>query len=171
MENILNVTHSILQTTPLRWTALIASFPVETLNRQPAPGEWSAVECLAHMIDTEQVFGVRLPAFLTGQNFPNFDPGAHEAQNDAAALMAMAARFGELRAANLAILAGVSAADLARQVHHPKLGPVTLLEMINEMVTHDLCHLMQAEKALIQPFLAACGPWKVFFPDLVVPAQ
>lgn len=170
MEDILNVTRNILQTTPLRWTALIASFPVDALNRQPAPGEWSAVECLAHMIDTEQLFGVRLPAFLAGQDLPNFTPGAHDPQTDAAALAALAARFAELRAANLDILADVSAADLPRQVRHARLGPVTLLELLNETITHDLCHLMQAEKALIQPYLAASGPWKVFFPDLIVAA-
>jgi uncharacterized damage-inducible protein DinB len=168
MEDILNVTQNILQTTPLRWTALMTSFPVETLNRQPAPGEWSAVECLYHMIDAEKLFGVRLPAFLAGQDLPGSPHDPREPQNDAAALAALAARFAGLRAANLAALAQISAADLSRQVRHAKLGPVTLLEMLNETVAHDLCHLMQAEKALFQPFVAEAGPWKVFFSDLIV---
>ena len=30
---------------------------------------------------------------------------------------------------------------------------------------HDLNHTIQAERALMQPFMLGCGPWRSFFRD------
>ena len=56
-------------------------------------------------------------------------------------------------------------ADLDREVRHQELGPVRLGEMINEWAAHDLNHTIQAERAVMQPLLAGCGPWMVYFKD------
>ena len=52
MEDILTGSRTVLETTPVRWVTLIKSLPIELLNRPPAPGEWSAVECFLHLLDT-----------------------------------------------------------------------------------------------------------------------
>ena len=56
MSDILKTVHGILQTTPLRWADLTQSVSLEILTVNPAPGEWSALECIQHILDTEKVF-------------------------------------------------------------------------------------------------------------------
>ena len=52
-----------------------------------------------------------------------------------------------------------------RKSRHQDLGPVTLEEMLNEWPAHDFNHTVQAERALMQPYIKGCGPWKEFFLD------
>ena len=57
----------ILETTPARWQALCQTLPADLLSRKPAHAEWSALECLNHLLDTEKnIFPVRVRAFLAG---------------------------------------------------------------------------------------------------------
>jgi hypothetical protein len=43
-------------------------------------------------------------------------------------------------------------------VRHAELGLVTLDELIHEWAAHDLMHIIQRERALMQPYIADCGP-------------
>jgi hypothetical protein len=45
------------------------------------------------------------------------------------------------------------------------LGVVTMREMLNEWAAHDLMHTIQAERALMQPFVAGSGKWRHYFGD------
>ena len=70
MSDILNWTRSFLATTPARWASLIENVPDELLSNRPAAGEWSALECLQHLIDAERwVFPSRILAFLAEEDF------------------------------------------------------------------------------------------------------
>ena len=51
------------------------------------------------------------------------------------------------------------------------LGSVTLAEMLHTWAAHDLNHTVQAERALMQPFLLGCGPWRTFFRDHEIGGQ
>jgi hypothetical protein len=144
---------------------MTASLPLELLDRQPAPGEWSAAQCLHHLLDAERfIFPVRVRRFLAGQDLPAFFPdeeGTHYTQPPAV----LAAEFARLREASLAELAKVTDADLSRTAHHSELGMVTLDEMLHEWAAHDLMHTVQAERALMQPFIAKSGAWRSYFTD------
>ena len=37
--------------------------------------------------------------------------------------------------------------------------------MLSEWAAHDLNHTIRAERSLMQPYLAECGPWMVYFKD------
>jgi hypothetical protein len=71
----------------------------------------------------------------------------------------------EARARSLASLEVASEADLDRTARHPELGQVTLREMLNEWAAHDLMHTVQGERAVMQPFIVASGPWRSYFAD------
>jgi len=170
MQDVMMWSQSVLRTTPARWTALAESVEPELLRRVPAPGEWSAVECLRHLVETErQVFPVRVERFLLGKDFKAFNPEAGDAQArtviDAGQL---AGEFEQLRSASLQLLSRLGHTDLERTANHPELGRVTLRELIMEWAGHDLMHTVQAERALMQPFIDGCGPWKAYFSDHVV---
>jgi hypothetical protein len=166
-HNLLAQVQAVLATTAARWQQLAEQVPAELLSREPKPGEWSAVECLQHLMDTEEwVFPKRVQALLVGQDFPDFDPDAEGRKPDLNQSPAtLAAAFAQLRAQSLAELAQVTPADLSRTGRHSELGMVTMAELLHEWAAHDLMHTVQAERALMQPFIAGCGPWRPYFKD------
>jgi hypothetical protein len=170
MDNILSWSRAVLQATPARWTSLAQNLPAELLVRPPAPGEWPALACLLHLIDTErEVFPPRVRALLAGQDFVDFQPGGHAAELAGVPDIAgYAAEFARLRESGLGVLAAVTPDDLNRRGRHPKLGMVTLSELLHGWAAHDLNHTVQAERALMQPFILGCGPWQVYFKDHLV---
>jgi hypothetical protein len=159
----LEAIRAVLQTTPARWQALAAQLPPALLERPAAPGEWSAMDCLRHLLDLEtRVFPARLRALLAGEEFP----AAGDPVADAGATPAdLAAAFARRRAANLDLLDGLQPADLDRAITHPQLGRVTVGNLVHDWAAHDLMHTVQAERAVLQPFLPGTGPWRYFFAD------
>jgi uncharacterized damage-inducible protein DinB len=162
LEDVLTV----LTTTPERWQRLASTLPAHLLNRPAAEGEWSAVQCLRHLVDAERMlFPVRFRAFLAGQDFEPFDPNADHGGPEFQTPAELAAAFARYRQENLALIAQVTDDDLQRTVRHPTFGPVTLEQMLHTWATHDLNHTVQAERALMQPLMLASGPWRAFFRD------
>jgi hypothetical protein len=170
MDNHLVWIRGILTTTPERWLNLTEALPAELLNRPPAAQEWPALACLGHLLDTERwVFPVRIKALLAGQDFPAFDPDSQGSRPDAdQPPFELATEFERLRAENLELLARITAADLEKQARHEELGMVSMGELLHEWAAHDLNHTVQAERALMQPFIAECGPWQPYFADHAV---
>ena len=166
MENILIYSRSVLSTTPTRWETMVNSMPVELLTRAPLAGEWSAVECLLHLLDTEPIFVVRIKAILAGQDFPGFNPDKEGTKlAGSPSPLALAQEFARLRSASLSVMSQVSLTDLARQARHQELGLVTMNQLMHEWAAHDFNHTIQAERALMQPFIKGCGPWQIYFTD------
>jgi len=167
MDELIARVREILSTTPDRWRELTAGVELGLLERRPAPGEWSALECLQHLLDTELgAFAIRLEAFREGRDFENFDPDAAGSQPEPGSAPAdLAARFARARTRSLEALDRFSAADLELTARHSELGRVTLREMINEWAAHDLMHTVQAERALMQPFIVGSDKWRGYFAD------
>ena len=168
MEKLIEQVQSMLTLTPERWQSLTQTLPAELLLRKPAPSEWSAVECLQHMLDTERVFQFRMKCFLDGVDFPAFDPDSQGTKAGGQPPIELADEFKALRAQSLQSIKTLIETDLDRRVRHQEFGPVSLREMLSEWAAHDLNHTVQAERALMQPFLLECGPWIVYFKDHVI---
>jgi len=165
MDNILSYATSILGRTPLRWQELTQHVPGDLLSRPAAEGEWSAVKCLQHLLDTEEgVFPVRVKAILAGQDFPAFNP-ATQGSKSSANFAEMAAKFALLRNDSLELLKSVKMDDLGRKGRHSELGIVTMEELLHHWAGHDLMHTVQGERALLQPFIQGCGPWQSNYTD------
>jgi hypothetical protein len=158
---------SILSTTPERWILLAETVPPELMWAVPKEGEWSAVECLQHLLDAERVvFPFRAKRLLEGLDFPAYDPDREGTKLEAeASPAAMAQGFRQMRADSLQLLSGIEEVALERRGKHPELGEVSLGELLNEWAAHDLVHTMQAERAMMQPFLQRVGPWRKFFQE------
>lgn len=166
MNAILERVQAVLSTTPERWQRLVCTLPAGLLSRPAAPGEWSALNCLQHLLDAETtLFPARVRAFLAGRDFTDFDPGRAVASPDSRTPEQLATAFAHARQENLALLRQLNDNDLERTVQHPKFGTVTLAQMLHTWAGHDLMHTVQAERALMQPFMLACGPWRSFFQD------
>lgn len=167
MNTIVEHVQAVLSTTPERWQRLVQTLPIDLLTRPPAAGEWSALRCLQHLLDAERLnFPVRLRAFLAGQNFDAFDPNQPHADPTAAQRPEqLVEAFVGVRQESLVLLNQVQTNDLERTVQHPQLGTVILAQLLHTWAAHDLMHTVQAERALMQPFMLGCGPWRPFFRD------
>jgi hypothetical protein len=123
-------------------------------------------------VDTERsVFPARVGHLMRGEDFPAYQPDEEgKGPMEDPTPIELAAEFARLRTGSLALLAKVGAGDLSRAARHQKLGMVTLGEMIHEWAGHDLMHTVQGERAILQPFIDGCGPWKQSFSDHIIPA-
>lgn len=168
MEDHLLWIREVMSTTPDRWSSLVKSVPASLLTLKPAPNEWSALECLQHLVETESILRFRMGAFLEGKNIPAYNPDEQERDTeDFKSPAELAEEFSLAREATLVELVEVTAKDMERKVHHSELGFVKLGEMLNEWAAHDLMHTVQAERAMMQPFIQASGPWQSYFKDHV----
>jgi uncharacterized damage-inducible protein DinB len=165
MDDVLDQVRAVLSTTAERWLSLTEKLHADLLDRPAAPGEWSARDCLGHLLDTESIFPARARSLMSGQDFEAFDPDAEGSDHSRHTAAQLAATFAQHRAENLALLATITPADMDRTARHSELGPVTLGQLLNEWAAHDLMHTVQAERALMQPFVYATGPWRLYFQD------
>ncbi len=162
--DILSV-RSVLQMTPVIWQQFADRLPDELLRRAPAPKEWSAQECLVHLLDTEKIFTSRVLAFQTGKDFAAFNPENEGALDIETSFLVLVKRFTALRQESLVLFDTILPDSLEVQVRHAELGPVRLGEMLNEWAAHDFNHTMQAMRALAQPFMANSGAWQIYFKE------
>jgi hypothetical protein len=134
-------------------------------------GEWSALECLQHLIDVEAVSRSRVKALLAGENFAAFSPSQDGSPLSEASPLSLATTFAERRADNLTLIATLTPDDLSRTAIHAELGVVSLSELLHNWAAHDLMHLVQAEQALMQPFITGCKPWAVYYTKHIAEAS
>ncbi len=166
MTDVLDHAQRILSTTAGRWQSLVETAPRELLLRPPAPGEWSAADCLNHLLLTEgAVFGFRLHAILEGRDLVSFDPQKPRDPEPERTPREVADALAAQREANLAVLKGLSPTDLERSSRHPDYGMVSLGVVLNTWTAHDLQHTVQAEEALMQAFIPGTGPFRFRFAD------
>ncbi|MFL5759486.1 MAG: DinB family protein [Thermomicrobiales bacterium] len=162
----LEMTRAILATTPQRWTSLIETVPEGLLQRPSTSGEWSAVDCLLHLLTVERdLFSVRLRHILEGRSelVPFADDAFANPRSDRSS-KELLAEFVKLRGENGAVLAGFKPEDLDRSSVHPQYGvEITLDNLLNLWAAHDLQHTMQAEEALMQAFIPGTSVWRPEF--------
>lgn len=166
MDDVLNTVRSVISTTATRWQKLIDTLPETLLTRAPAPGEWSAIDCLGHLLTVEQLlFSVRLRHLLEGrEQLIEFDFDAPREPGPVQTPRELVAAFVAQRQESEAILAGLTPPDLERKSYHPEYGDVTLGYLLNLWAAHDLQHTMQA-------FIPNTGVFRFEFADHDVEAM
>lgn len=122
------------------------------LRTRPEPGEWSALECLGHMTDSELITSARY-RWVLSESEPTllgFDQAAWAARpdrvaDDPALLLEV---FGVLRRANVALWRRVPAAERGRVGLHAERGPESFELLFRLQAGHGRLHRAQAERAL-----------------------
>jgi DinB family protein len=118
----------------------------------PEPGEWSVLECLAHLTDGELVVSTRY-RWIAAEDAPpivGYDQALwvanlRHAEDDPADLLAV---FEALRRANLALWARFGATHGERIGLHSERGPESYDLTFRLAGGHDRIHLAQAHRAL-----------------------
>ena len=122
------------------------------LRTRPAPREWSALLCIAHIVDAEVVMTGRYrwtlahdQPELIGYDQDLWADKLHRDDDDPEVLLRL---FEPLRAANIALWRNASDADRARVALHRERGPESFDLMFRMLAGHDRVHLAQARRAL-----------------------
>jgi hypothetical protein len=138
----------LLEASTAALQGVVQALPPALLVWQPAPGEWSALEVIGHLVEAdERGFGGRIRTLL-GEERPQFsgwDPDAvardrRDNERDPAELLA---EFSQRRLAHLALVETLTEADLERGGDHPEVGWLTARDLLHEWVHHDANHLRQ----------------------------
>jgi hypothetical protein len=141
---------TVLRATPPALELILRETPADVLRRPEAPGKWSMTEVLAHLADSDLVWGWRLRLVLaqvrpplTGYDQDAWSSALGYAEWDPADAVAM---FSVLRKSNLRLLTRASPEDLQRVGVHVERGEESLAHHIRLYAGHDILHLNQLER-------------------------
>lgn len=144
---------AVLKSTPAALATIFRQHPGSWENR-PAVDEWSPGEVLCHLRDVDSEVNLpRLAKFLNQKNpfLPgqDTDPWAeirgYRMQDSKQAL----SDFIKARIAVLNQLESIKTEDWNRRARHAIFGPMSLRELVNIIAGHDILHIQQVYKALL----------------------
>jgi hypothetical protein len=129
--------------------AELDALPTAAAAWHPAPGEWCANECIGHVIEAEKRgFAGRVRLLLLDGSEPRLEAwdqvevASH--RNDCERAPAeLVAELAQLRRRSVDLLHELRGDQLALAGMHPKVGRLTIDEVIHEWVHHDRNHLRQ----------------------------
>ena len=102
------------------------------------------------------------------RRFEPYDRFRHRARNATRTLDSLLDEFARLRAENVRALESwtLTPAQLELRGEHPRLGSVTLGQLLAAWVVHDLGHIAQVARVMAKQYRAEVGPWVPFLPVL-----
>ncbi len=117
-------------------------------NQHPDPNEWSPIQILCHLVESEkQVQRPRLERILAENNpflvSPPSPAGPHEAIPCDQDGTRVAMQFAENREQTIQWLQNLHPRDWQRTARHSIFGPTSLLEMAHFTAQHDRLHINQ----------------------------
>jgi hypothetical protein len=115
---------------------------------RPAPAEWSANECLGHIIEADRRgFAGRIRRILgedgiIEQGWDQIEVAAARRDNERS-VAAILDEFRSGRDEGIALVSGLGDDDLDRFAIHARVGRVTVRNLLHEWVFHDRNHIRQ----------------------------
>jgi hypothetical protein len=134
---------------------LVKDVSPSKLRKRPTPEQWSVVEILAHLADSEVVCGWRLRAILGAPGTPigAYDQNAwnvagHYATRDPRQCIE---QFRAVRKANLSLLNSLTPDQWKQYGMHEERGKETVEHIVGLIAGHDLNHVQQIRHILTPP--------------------
>jgi len=168
----LDLSIEVLERTPVTLRALLAGVSETWTRATEGPDTFSPFDVVGHLIDGEETDWIaRARIILTDgpkKPFEPYDRFRHRARNARTTLPSLLDEFARLRAANLTLLRSwrLTATQLDLRGEHPRLGQVTLRQLLSAWVVHDLGHVAQVVRVMAKQYTEAVGPWVPFLPVL-----
>ncbi|HEX5031781.1 MAG TPA: DinB family protein [Candidatus Eisenbacteria bacterium] len=155
----------ILERTPRAIDAMLRGLPDAWLRCNEGENTFSPFDVVGHLIHGEKTDWMpRVRMILETGDERAFEPFDRFAQKDASrgkTLDELLDEFARLRAANISALKALqlTADDLDRHGKHPKLGSVTMRQLLATWVAHDLDHVIQIARVMGRQYTEEVGPW------------
>jgi hypothetical protein len=139
----------LLEVSGRAFVGTLQALPPEGAAWRPAEGEWCVNECVGHVIEAEKRgFAGRIRSMLGAENpsLEGWDQGAvAKARRDCERKpQDLLAEFEPLRRESVELVRSLKPEQLTRPGSHPKVGHLTVAEILHEWVHHDDNHLRQA---------------------------
>jgi hypothetical protein len=142
----------ILAATPRQLARLVKGVSRQKLSQRPASGKWSVTEILAHLADSELVYGFRIRIILEagrpplqGTNQDAWAKFSDYAKHDPA-LSLEALRINRERIVRLLKSLPRGSWDLYGM--HSERGKETVTRVVGMLAGHDINHMMQIRERL-----------------------
>jgi DinB superfamily len=124
----------------------------DDLRTRPEPREWSVLECIGHLVDSELMTAVRV-RWIVAEDQPDIVPYDQDlwvdrlrhAEDDPGDLISL---FDALRSANLRLWSSRPLTDCDRVGIHRERGPESYGLIVRLAAGHDRFHIAQAERTL-----------------------
>jgi anti-sigma factor ChrR (cupin superfamily) len=119
------------------------------LSRLEKDGGWSILDVIAHLGDVELLTAWRLRLMLAEDEpqLPRFSQEQWLARlHDGESLAERLEVFWSLRRQNVRLIRSLSPEALQRRAQHPRLGQITVAELIEALRSHQELHLGQLER-------------------------
>jgi DinB family protein len=168
MQHSLPHTIALLARTPAALNALLRDLPEEWTHQNEGANTWSPFDIIGHLIEGERSDWMTRARIILqyGETLPfdRFDRTAFAQMRQDVQIGTRLDEFARLRAANLDELRALNLqpADLEKRGSHPRLGSVTLSQLIATWAAHDLTHLHQLSRVMAHQYREAVGPWTRF---------
>ncbi len=140
----------ILEELPQAVADIVRGMTEHELGVPEAEGKWSGVELLAHLADSELVWGYRLRMVLaeagpvlTGYDQDRWVKYLKYKDRDFAILLE---ELGFQRRGNLRLLKSLSSEELDRSGRHSERGSESVRHMVHLYAGHDLVHRKQLHR-------------------------
>ncbi len=165
----------ILQRTPRVLRTWLEGLSREWTHTDYGEGTFTPFDVIGHLIHGENAdWIVRARIILEhgpARPFDSYDRYAQFEESRGKTLSQLLDEFERLRSDNIAALRAMSptAEQLAARGTHPRLGEVTLANLLATWVAHDLNHIAQIAKCMATQYDAAVGPWRQYLTILRTP--
>jgi hypothetical protein len=172
MDFDLDLSMGVLRRTPAILGELLGGLAEPWVRGTEGPETFSPFDVVGHLIDGEETDWIPRARIILAQGAdPRFEPYdrlRHRARNVGRSMSSLLAEFAQLRAANLELLFAwkLTATELDLPGVHPRLGRVTLRQLLAAWVVHDLGHLAQVARVMAKQYREEVGPWVPFLPVL-----
>lgn len=130
--------------------AAVAGLSAEQLRRAEAPGKWSCLDVIGHLVHTEIVYGYRVRCVVAEEHpgLPGYDQDrwiAHLQEPDVDVQAALD-DLAFLRRLNLRFYRRLSKSERARSGLHSERGEESVNRILDLLGAHDLVHRRQLQR-------------------------
>jgi hypothetical protein len=159
----------ILQRTPAVLKAQLSGLDDAWILPNEGPDTFSPYDVVGHMLHGEITDWrpriERLLAHGTAMAFDTFDRFAMYEESKGKSMNDLLSQFDEKRKNNIEwfVSLNLQEADLNKEGMHPKLGVVTLRNLLSTWVIHDLTHIAQINRVMAKQLKTDMGPWQEYF--------
>jgi len=163
---------AVLDRTPRVFHTMLSALGPEWTDATEGPETWSPFVIVGHLIHAERTDWITRAEIILAQGenrrFTPYDRFAQFRESQGKLLGELLDEFAQLRADNLATLAGwgLTEAQLALEGEHPAFGTVALRQLLATWVAHDLGHVAQTARVMAKQYREAVGPWRAYLPVL-----
>jgi hypothetical protein len=159
----------ILERTPAVLNTLLSGIDDDWVMDNEGPETFSPYDVIGHLVHGEKTDWTartkRILEFGDTKTFDLWNRFAQYEESKGKTLQQLLDEFGEIRRENIVWFKSLklTEVELDRKGMHPKLGSVTLRNLLATWVVHDLTHIAQITRVMAKQYKEEMGPWPEFF--------